>query len=508
MNKPFQKMMFAPLQEEAPNIYMTPAWQQHEDLVAHLSQFSQNVLLIIAPQGGGKTTFMQHFVNKPTQALHKKIITAKAQTTTRELIHQVLKVFDLKIDDSLAIKPYLQAAIEEDYELNHATWTLFVDDAHLLSNEQLQSLIQLVNFDLASHQQLRLVLLGEPSLELRLFSPEFTAIAHGKLYTIELEPWSFQDVQALLVKEGFSPHANKDQIASIFERSRGLPGYVMREKNATFGNIKKAGTKMKKRNFTLWGFHPISLGVLAGLIMGGGYLILNSNLDEEGSTTVPVNAAQLTEDNWPKNEISPQKSSPSVAYHFDKVDTSDVVEDDMKLENAEKMVPLTSNAPTPLQDKPQPVMPAKVATEAVQEDLQALPVVKDDVVAPKTLMQQVAKKEEKSNKTDAKKSLGSEETHLLAVNKNHFTLQLLGASKEENVKAFIAKHGIADKTHYFRMKRSGKDWFVVVYGDYSSQDAARAAVKSMPASLKNANLQPWVREINSVHEDIRQSQKG
>jgi septal ring-binding cell division protein DamX len=47
-----------------------------------------------------------------------------------------------------------------------------------------------------------------------------------------------------------------------------------------------------------------------------------------------------------------------------------------------------------------------------------------------------------------------------------------------------------------------------VYGDYSSQDAARAAVKSMPASLKSANLQPWVREINSVHEDIRQSQKG
>lgn len=499
--------MFAPLQEEAPNIYMTPAWQQHEDLVAHLSQFSQNVLLIIAPQSGGKTTFMQHFVNKPTPALHKKIITAKAQTTTRELIHQVLKVFALNIDDSLAIKPYLQAAIEEDYELNHATWTLFVDDAHLLSNEQLQSLIQLVNFDAPPHQQLRLVFLGEPSLELRLFSPEFTAIAHGKLYTIELEPWSFQDVQALLVKEGFSPHTNKDQIASIFERSRGLPGYVMREKNATFGNVNKAGTKMKKRNFTLWGFHPISLGVLAGLIMGGGYLVLNNSPDEEGST-VPVNAAQLTENNWPKNEISPQKSSPSVAYHFDKVDTSDVVEDDMTLENAEKMVPLTSNAPAPVQDKPQPVMPAKVANQAHEDLHQELPIVKEEVAAPKTLVQEIAKKEEKSKKTATKKSLNSEESHLLAVNKNHYTLQLLGASKEENVKAFIAKHAIADKTHYFRVKRSGKDWFVVVYGDYPSQDAAKAAMRSMPASLKNANLQPWVRELNGVHEDIRQSQKG
>lgn len=262
-------MIFAPMHEDAPRTYMTPAWQQHEDLIAHLCQFSQNVLLITAPQNGGKTTFLQHFLDRITPALRKKAILSQPQTTSEDLMKKIFQAFELGSDDLGEAKSYLHMAMEDDYIRNQKTWTLFIDDAHLLSNEQLQTLLQLVNFDAAPHQQFQLVLLGEPSLELRLFSPEFTSIAHGKIYTIELESWTFQDVQAFLANEGISSQVNKDQIAAIFERSRGLPGYVIREKNATLGHLNTTGKKMIKRNFKLWSFHPISLGVLAGLVMGG-----------------------------------------------------------------------------------------------------------------------------------------------------------------------------------------------------------------------------------------------
>ena len=52
----------------------------------------------------------------------------------------------------------------------------------------------------------------------------------------------------------------------------------------------------------------------------------------------------------------------------------------------------------------------------------------------------------------------------------------------------------------FKTIYRNKDWYVLVYGIYSSRIEAQAALKEMPAELNN--IKPWIRSIASVQELI------
>jgi DamX protein len=81
--------------------------------------------------------------------------------------------------------------------------------------------------------------------------------------------------------------------------------------------------------------------------------------------------------------------------------------------------------------------------------------------------------------------------------KNHYTLQLMGLSKEESAEKFLAKHSLA-KASYVHTRLHGKDWYVVLYGKYKTAEDAMAAVKKLPEELQA--LKPWPRTLSGVHK--------
>ncbi len=89
--------------------------------------------------------------------------------------------------------------------------------------------------------------------------------------------------------------------------------------------------------------------------------------------------------------------------------------------------------------------------------------------------------------------------------KDRFTVQLLGAFSQENVKKFIQQYNLENNAYIATTKRKGKDWYVIVYGDYPSRQAAKLASQNLPASVKNARLKPWVRSIKDVQAEIDSS---
>ncbi|MBS0285894.1 MAG: SPOR domain-containing protein [Proteobacteria bacterium] len=516
MNKPHRQSLFTPLQEANPSIYLTSAWQAHEKVVMQLSQLSQNVLLITAPLEGGKTSFLRHILSAPSKDLHKVSITIEAHSTVETLLKQVMLSFGLNFKNSADAYEQIFHLQQHSVTSGLGMLSLFVDDAHLLTTEQLQALLQLVNHQAEPSQQLRLILLGEPSLELRMFSPELTAITHGKIYTIELESWTIQDINTFLKQTCAEVSFSKEEVALMFEKTRGLPGLIIRDKNAVLEQKTLTGKPMTKRSFKLWGLHPISLGVLAGITLGGVYLIFNNLTSEEEATIAPINAAQSNEQKWPEQNISPKKTSPAVAFHFDKVDTSDVIEDDMK-QDAEEAKPLSEHMPQ--MDTPkaqlQAQAPAPAATQApapAQDHEQPSPaqIAKQPVTAQKVetavKVEKIAKAEKITPKAATNKSLSAQENYLLGLDKRQYTLQLLGASKESSIQQFVKKHALEGTSYSFHTKRQGKDWYAVVYGNYKSADEAKQAAKNLSQTLKSSNVQPWVREVSAVQKDIQQKQ--
>lgn len=552
------KLFPADPQEQKP--FISAGWQQHAELVTHLCQFSQNILLIIAPQGGGKTTFLQHCRKMSTSGLRKLVLTAKENQSAEALMQDILSGFELEWQGIKMAFQQVRTCVEEA-AAKQITWGLFIDDAHLLSNEQLKMLLHLMRFEAEPRKQLHLVFLGEPSLELRLFSPEFASYLQGKLYTVELETWTLPDVKAFFAEDPFGTHFSAEQVVGIFERSRGLPGYVIRERNQLLQQDTHMGHTMNKSGVKHWGKHPISLAILAGVVFGSTYLLFSGTAEEDATTvSIPLNTAQ-SENPAPQEAETPSavQPGPEIAYSFEgNAAASESVEEmateatpvsrapvrAQKREEAvrsatraprepvhtvveEDEVPIASNELMPeevpmgntsgylldvaqaeeesrritVQDDPAHLMtPATpMANRAAEASPKAIEKAPEKVATKVKAAQRVSLADVETQPSKIEKRLTTQEEKVLsAAAGGQYTLQLLAASNEDNIKRFINQHGIQDKTRYYRSKRGGKDWFVVVYGEFGSQQEAKAALAQMPASLKGANLQPWVREVSTI----------
>ncbi len=473
--------------QESKRPFITSAWQQHAGLVSHLCQFSQNVLLIVAPQGGGKTTFAAHLHHIAAKELNMNVVRAHSRGTVETLLQSVMEGFKLEYRGVTRAAQQMQNALEEAFRRQEAPWVLLVDDAHLLTSAQLQALLQLVKFEIEPRRQLHIVLLGEPSLELRLFSAEFAPTIQGKIYTIELESWNLCDINAFFEASGKHVLLNSEQVELIFQSSQGLPGRVVQESERLFKKVNIAGIKVIRNYGKGWAMRPMSL-IFVGLLMGSTYLLFSNNAEEENSVNIPLNTVQAPKP-WPVENTTTDKS-PSIAFHFDSKETP--IEEEIAPEPRERAMSLAMQVSpvTPASDKPEKVE-EKLTLSA--DDNEAI-----EINSPENVPVQAPKLMKNRVQAEVKKERSPKETASLAAKKPHYTLQLLGARKEENVKQFIQQHALQGKTTYFRTKRAGEDWYVVVYGNYASPIEAKAAIKTMPTSLKDQR--PWVREMGAQQE--------
>lgn len=82
----------------------------------------------------------------------------------------------------------------------------------------------------------------------------------------------------------------------------------------------------------------------------------------------------------------------------------------------------------------------------------------------------------------------------------HYTIQLLGSAKQKPLDGFIKRHKLKGKASWFKTRRYGKDWYVLVYGVYPSEKNARQALINLPSTLKSTS--PWPRTLGSIQTAI------
>jgi len=84
-------------------------------------------------------------------------------------------------------------------------------------------------------------------------------------------------------------------------------------------------------------------------------------------------------------------------------------------------------------------------------------------------------------------------------NPAHFTLQLAAVVTLEGAKAFVAQHGLNDALIY-RVTRAGREWAVVVSGDYADMKSAQLAAQSLPPALTKSK--PWARRFAVLQKEL------
>ena len=86
--------------------------------------------------------------------------------------------------------------------------------------------------------------------------------------------------------------------------------------------------------------------------------------------------------------------------------------------------------------------------------------------------------------------------------RNHYSIQLMGASNTKAVDKFVAENALAGKIWVYQTKFRGSPWYVVLQGDYASSNQAKAAIRKLsPALLKG---QPWPKSFAQVQKELKQ----
>lgn len=102
-----------------------------------------------------------------------------------------------------------------------------------------------------------------------------------------------------------------------------------------------------------------------------------------------------------------------------------------------------------------------------------------------------------NNETDTTKEVKQKPSAKIssAETSKKFTLQLLGSyHKDLALKELHAKH-LSGKAHVYQTKYNNKDWYVLLYGQYSSRNEAESAAKSLEATMKQ---KPWVKPVSTI----------
>lgn len=139
-------------------------------------------------------------------------------------------------------------------------------------------------------------------------------------------------------------------------------------------------------------------------------------------------------------------------------------------------------------------MPAAAVSEAPK------PAVLDLTPQQKTTVTQL---ESSITKTPANTdSYSTDEKHLLSLPKTHYTLQIVGSYKLSDLDDIVKANHLQD-AFIFHSYYLNKDWYVLIYGDYATEDEATNALKALPPAVQN--FKPWVRAMSSVQDAIKLS---
>jgi len=85
---------------------------------------------------------------------------------------------------------------------------------------------------------------------------------------------------------------------------------------------------------------------------------------------------------------------------------------------------------------------------------------------------------------------------LLKQDSNYYTIQILAVRRLQALKEYTLAQSIPLDLAYFRTRRDGRDYYVLVAGVFPTREAARVAASKLPKKVR-ANT-PWIRKIEAV----------
>lgn len=238
MYQDFYQLNLMPF-ENTPDPRFFFATEQHREALAAIEytlRMRKGFVMVTGDIGSGKTTVATTMRSRCGSTANIVPI-LHGHTTPQELLRQVLRSLEIKLsrhDDHGRLLERLGDHLRNDQH-NTKPLVLFVDEAQTLSDEAIEELRLLSNFDTATHKPVQVVLCGQPELRQRICQPKFDALRQRIVMAKQLTAMTQSDVQNYINHRLTAAAIDPDkQIASfsdqavkeIFSLSGGLPRLI------------------------------------------------------------------------------------------------------------------------------------------------------------------------------------------------------------------------------------------------------------------------------------------
>lgn len=530
--------------EGPPRFFSTPELTQRLDLIRHMTDNSDRILLIRGPDGVGKSTVLQRFgqlAREEWSVCHIEADPMLQPDRFFSLLSDCLGVpgksltFDHLMDQLEALQSQGRLAV------------VVIDDAHLLPAETLTALFRLHERCTAGQQAL---------LKILLFA---TPVIEGQFKALQIEPVNLQFIQIfdiplfsrnqtatfiafLLGRDG---SLGRSRIEQIFQETDGLPGAIEAKLQQS---VKPADSA--HRPVPVWRSIVADLPgpALVGAGLLGLLLLLTLLFQDQINVLFQGDVVEQQVDIRP---LSPVEQEPVVALELPvpmqeqgaavlsemdsggseaasaateganrQAESAGVIdglpgverepgdavpqEPIVQTEPADEPVAQEAALPEPAL-MPEPAAPKSEATSVGIAKSDPQPPVEarsaDTSVSVPTVAKPPVVQSEVQSPVQAKEEGFHRDAWLLSRDPAAYTLQLIGLRDEQAAQAFIKHHKLTRQAAYFKTELGGKPWFSVVHGVYVDRNTAVKAVAGLPGAVRRNDV--WPRPLGSVQQLIK-----
>ncbi len=503
---------------------------QHLNMLYHLAQNSELMLVVTGVQGSGKSSLLQHFIDMGDETWRSCVIDANAMMNPEQLLIQIAEGFGLpqgSVNFGNAIEMLNKRLIE--MRRSELVSILIIDDAHELPAASLTMLMKLSELSDEHEGLLRFVLFSEPQLVEILNASSLKDVRYRITHTLEMPSLSEQEtinyIQHRLTIAGLQSGFpfSKSQLKKIYRQSSGIPGAINRIAHQTLlgkqphtspakdsvGNINKL-----RSGITILVILVITIGV-TWFFTRDAFNKLSEHLAEPNkSDRDVVTTTQQTSRPLPLLPAKPIISQTKL----DSKAPSNITENAPAKKSTVNVHALRQSdiqtKPITTIDKPS-VSVSKTENPAPAPKESIKPVVEDQPVAPEKIIAKEPATAEKT-KTDivtkpavikpakkitAKPAVPKSVTRnwLSQQNPNYYTLQIMGSHELKSVTKVLRDYKLGKQAAIIKTELKGSAWFILVYGAYTGPRKAKSYIPTLPRKL-TVLVTPWPRKIGDIKQ--------
>lgn len=514
--------------------YLSLQWKQYLNFLSDLDNYQHALVTMTGAHGVGKTTMMFELVHALPESVEHYVLFAEDCTGAEKLLEVIAQQFHVPLEEDLHLSIYDKANQQlTKLQQKARRHLLLIDDADQLPLDVQQILLHLVRQQLHGVTALQIVLFGQSTVVdamQRVAKQNLVGESENLVNNLTLDPFDREETAAYLqhrfVAAGLNEKATiltAEDLDHIFQQSRGIAQHI----NELTANLlrsfymeqqhQKPETKSSLKRYIWW---VCTIAVIAVLLVW----VLPMLQSHSGSDVKPLTlpdqqaaqqatqqpqtdaqqAMQQQQDQQSSDQSSPDQSSsaqqqnpnPDLTQPSGKRYPADQTSD------AAQQALAAQQADAAVKDDAAQHVPTQPVADQAADTTPVPPAPVHKSVHPKVAAAKHAVlKHKKAVAAAAGHKTTAVEQQLLKIKPSYYTIQLIGLRTQAEAEKFIKQHHIQAEAVYFHTYYQGKDWYVVISGDYSSQTQAQTATHKLSPDL--VALKPWIRSFSSVQQAIK-----